>query len=93
MSKDRITDPPRRTIMGDPAVDDIGAGLIALARELWVVIDRVTVLETVLARHGIAIEEVDALQPDEALAARLDARRERLLDTLMTAMRAGPKPG
>ena len=89
MSRGRITDPPDRRILGDAAVDRLGAGVIALARELWVVIDRMTALEAVLERHGIPAAEIDALQPDERMAAQLHARREQLLDNLLAAMGAG----
>lgn len=86
MSGKRLSDPPAREILGPGNVDDLAAGLIALTRELWVVIDRMTMLERLLERHGIATADLDRLEPDEATQKRLDARRAALLDTVLGAM-------
>lgn len=86
MTAPRLSDPPARQILGVEQIDDLGAAIIALTRELWVVVDRVTMLETLLARHGIPIAELDTLQPDEATAALLATKRERLIGTMVAAL-------
>ncbi|MDB5714287.1 MAG: hypothetical protein JWO15_1684 [Sphingomonadales bacterium] len=86
MTTGRLSDPPVRQILGVEQIDDLGAALIALTRELWVVIDRMTMLETLLARHGIPVAELDVLQPDEATAALLAKRREKLIGTVVAAL-------
>lgn len=90
MSRRRPTDPPLRSFLADGATDDLARGLIALMREFWVLADRQTVLETLLESHGVTPDQIDAFQPDAAVAARLDARREAMIDRVMGAMGAGP---
>ena len=53
---------------------------LTLARELWVVKDRLLVLEAVLASEGFAglSARVDAFQPDAATRAAIDAERKRI---------------
>jgi hypothetical protein len=52
-----------------------------------VTIDRQLVLESVLAKHGLDVStEIDALEPDPVLQAKLDARRAALLDTITQAL-------
>lgn len=78
---------PERSILKPEQIDDVAQAVLAVARELWVTIDRQLVLEAVLARHGIDIAaEVDAFEPDPALQTRLDARRASLLDAITTAL-------
>lgn len=78
---------PPRTILKPDQVDDVAQALLALARELWVSIDRQTILETVLAKHGIdAASEIDAFAPDAALQAKLDQRRDRLVGAIASAL-------
>ena len=93
MSEPRLSEPAARTMLGLGQLDDVGAAVIALTREFWVAIDRMTMLEALLARHGIAIEELDTAQPDAATAALLDARRTRLLDAVLDALRGGRPDG
>ena len=77
---------PRR-FLDAGAVDHVADAVLALARELWVVADRQVVLEAILARHGIdAAAEIDALEPDAALQAALDARRDRMVRALSAAL-------
>lgn len=78
-----------RQILPDHRIDDVAEAVIALARELWVVADRQIVTEAVLAKHGIDPSEIDRMQPDEALAAKLDTRRQQIIDNLLVALRAG----
>jgi hypothetical protein len=78
---------PGRTILKPEQIDDVAQAVLAVARELWVTIDRQLVLESVLAKHGLDVStEIDALEPDPVLQAKLDARRAALLDTITQAL-------
>jgi hypothetical protein len=78
---------PERTILKPEQIDDVAQAVLAVARELWVTIDRQLVLEAVLAKRGLDVSaEVDALEPDPALQAKLDARRAALLETITQAL-------
>lgn len=78
---------PQRTILKPEQIDDIAQAVLAVARELWVTIDRQLVLEAVLAKHGLDLTaEMDALEPDAALQAKLDARRAALLGSITQAL-------
>lgn len=79
----------QRQILDGSRVDDLGEAVIALTRELWVLSDRQAVLEAVLAEAGLPIDKLDHYQPDEAMTARLAARRQALLDTVISALGAG----
>ncbi len=79
---------PARQILAPSRIDDLGEAIIALTRELWVVSDRQIVLEAVLADAGIPVDRIDRYQPDAALAAKLSARRQQLLDTILESLRA-----
>jgi len=86
MSKNRPTDPPDRQILGTDQIDNLGQALLVLTRELWVVKDRVAVLEKVLEKHGIPASEIDGFQPDEAFEADLQAQRQHLIDAVLKAL-------
>ncbi|WP_375194325.1 hypothetical protein [Sphingobium sp.] len=79
---------PERRILPDARIDDLGEAILALTREIWVLTDRQMVLEAVLDEHGIDMAKVDAYQPDEAMTRRLDAKRQRLLDTILGTLKA-----
>ncbi len=50
-------------------IDRLGQALLSLTRELWVVKDRVRILEAALVEAGtLAPDTVDRLQPDPRLA-------------------------
>jgi hypothetical protein len=68
-------------------IDRLGQALLTLTRELWVVKDRVRVLEAALAQAGVlGSDAVNQLQPDAALQAELAAERARLIDTVLAAL-------
>lgn len=78
-----------RQILDGSRVDDLGEAIIALTREIWVLSDRQAVLEAVLADAGLPVDRIDHYQPDEAMAAKLAARRQGLLDNVLSVLRAG----
>lgn len=89
-------DPSRtsaRQILGPMQIDQLGEAVIALTREVWILTDRLAVIEAVLAETGIDMAKVDRYQPDEAMAAKLDAKRKTLIGHIIAALGAGPEPG
>jgi hypothetical protein len=78
---------PPREILAQHQIDDIAMALIALTREVWVLSDRQAMLEKLLADHGIDCGEIDTMQPDEALEAELAVKRDRLLSSVIDALR------
>jgi hypothetical protein len=84
-----ISDPPPRRILETAQIDHVAEAVIGLARELWVLTDRFTIMEKVMAAHGIDLTaEIDAYTPDEGVQAELDAKRRSLMRTILTALRA-----
>jgi hypothetical protein len=77
-----------RQILPETRIDDLGEAIIALTREIWVLSDRQAVLEAVLAEQGVDVSRIDAYQPDPAMSARLDARRQQLIDNVLVALKA-----
>lgn len=78
---------PARRILADDDIDNVANAVLALAREAWVTRDRLMVLEAVLAKHGMDVTaEVEAFQPDEALQARLEQARDRMIDAVIGAL-------
>ena len=84
----RPTDPPETAILKDAQIDDVARGLLALAREVWVLTDRVMIMEALLEDRGVSSGMIDNFQPDEKLELELKKRREAMLGRLMTAMGA-----
>jgi len=85
---------PARVILTPDQVDDLGQGLLALTREVWVLTDRVRALEAVLAKHGLPVtEEIEAFEPDEKMSAELLAGGQRLVQSVLGAMGVVPLPG
>jgi uncharacterized ferritin-like protein (DUF455 family) len=86
-----LSDAPERRILKPEQIDDLGQAVLALTREVWLVTDRMLVLERVLEARGLSVTaEIDAFIPDAEFAADLEARRNRLLEAVLTALRAAP---
>jgi len=64
---------------------------LTLAQELWVVKDRLMVLEAALSAEGKSLSErVDRHQPDAAIRAAIDAERQRFIGQLLAALDSPP---
>jgi len=64
---------------------------LTLAQELWVVKDRLLVLEAALSADGQSLRElVDRHQPDAATRAAIDAERQRFIGQLLAALDSPP---
>lgn len=87
MSKLRPTDPPVRDILGPQSLDHVAQALITLTQEVWVLTDRVLVMEKLLENNGIPAGAIDAYQPDEALTLKLDAARQNLLNKIVDTLK------
>lgn len=68
-------------------IDQLGKALLTLGSELWVVKDRVRVLEAALVNAGLlSADAVNKLQPDAALQKELTTERARLIDAVLAAL-------
>jgi len=86
-----LSDPPERQILKPARLDDLGQAVLALTRELWLLTDRLAVMEKVLERRGLSLSaEIDAYVPDPEFSAELERRRNRLLQAVLDALQAGP---
>jgi hypothetical protein len=68
-------------------IDKLGQALLTLTKELWVVKDRLRVLEAALAEAGtIAPNAVETYQPDESLTELLGQERAQLIKQVLGAL-------
>ncbi|MFT4254602.1 MAG: hypothetical protein QM608_19210 [Caulobacter sp.] len=87
-----ISEPVNRRMLTADQIDDLGEAILSLTREIWVLTDRVHVLEAVLESHGVlANAEIDAFQPGPELQAQLNAKRDAIVQNLLRALRAAPE--
>lgn len=74
-------------ILGSQDVHNVGQAVPTLAAELWIMRDRMMVLEHVLGEQGMDVATlVDTHVPDATLQAKLDAERKRILKALTDAL-------
>jgi hypothetical protein len=68
-------------------IDKLGQALLTLTKELWVVKDRLRVLEAALTEAGaIAPDATETYQPDEALNELLGKERAQLIEQVLGAL-------
>lgn len=68
-------------------IDDLGKGVLHLARELWVVKDRQRILERILTEKGIDVENIiDTYQPDDALEKHLAEERDAFAQSFLAKL-------
>ncbi len=83
-----LSDPPRRRILGAERLDDVAEAVLALTREVWLLTDRLVVMEKVMAANGVDLTaQIDAYEPDEACREELEAKRTRLLGAVLAALK------
>lgn len=83
-----------RQILHPKDIDDLGEAILSLAREMWVLTDRLLVMEQVLIEEGIDIRgKIDAYKPDPEFAADLSVRRKRLIGELLRTLKTGIPEG
>jgi hypothetical protein len=79
--------PPPAPYLNDRSVDDLARMVTALLSELWIVRDRMAILEDALTKKRVLAEgEIEAYAPDPALEAEL----ERLRDTMVAKVAGAP---
>lgn len=78
---------PRQEILSAVDVDGLGQAVLTLCHELWIIRDRMAILEAVLSRHGIdAAAEIEAHEPDAALKERLREDGRALIARVVGAL-------
>lgn len=79
-----MTGKPRDRFFDAPYVDELLRMNTELLAELWIVKDRLMVLEHLVAQKvGLSSDEIDRFVPTGDLAVRLDREREALLKKVM----------
>lgn len=68
-------------------IEDLAQGFVSLTSELWIVKDRMAVLEQVLDRHGIpAPSAVESFAPAGEFKSKLDAERRAWAQRMIAAL-------
>lgn len=82
---------PSRVTLTQQDVAGLGQAVMALTQELWIVKDRMRVMEAVLADRGIDImDDIDRYQPGEALQKELNESGKNLVSNIVEAL--APQP-
>jgi hypothetical protein len=76
-------------------VEDLAQGYVSMAAELWIVKDRMAVLEHLLEKHGLTTAAIDSLEPSGEFKQQLDAARREFAQRAVAALfpRGLPKVG
>lgn len=75
---------PTQQYLDERDVDEIARHNTQLIAELWIVKDRLTVLESLLVKKGLLNEnEIDSVTPDGALAAALEHDRDSYIKKVL----------
>ncbi|WP_446831781.1 hypothetical protein [Candidatus Foliamicus sp.] len=78
---------PDRPTLAPEDIAGVGQAVLTLTHELYILIDRLAALETVLERHGLNVrEEIEALRPDAGQQERLNARGRALVARISNAL-------
>jgi hypothetical protein len=86
-----ISEPVGRRILSVDQLDDLGEAIIALTREVYVLTDRLTVLEAVLETHKIpVVEAIERFEMTPDLQAKLNTKRDAIIHAVLRAMRSEP---
>ena len=80
-------EPGRREILSVAQLDNVADAVLNLAGELWALTDRLCILEAVLRGHGLDVTtEIERFRPDAVLEGELDAKRDRLIASIVRAL-------
>jgi len=80
-------DSKARRILTVDQLDALGEAILALTSEVWILTDRQMVLEEVLKSTGLDVTAaVDMFVPSAEFEKRLDAKRDKLIASIMTAL-------
>lgn len=75
----------KRKALTPDQLDTLGFALMEMAKELWIVKDRQIVTEALLKERNL-LGDLDAYQPSAAIAAKLEAERQRYLNSLAAVL-------
>ncbi len=76
-----------RHILTVDQLDSLGEAILALTSEVWILTDRLMVLEEVLKSTGIDVAAaVETFVPPPAFEKRLDSRRDQLIAAVLSAL-------
>jgi len=74
------------TYLATDNIDDLGRMLLALLSEVWVMRDRMAVMEELLAsKVGLTTDDIDNYVPTPEFAAKLEALRQRVVTGVVGA--------
>ena len=75
------------TILRDADIDGVGQAVLSLTRELWVLKDRMFVLEDILEKNGINVSEaIETYQPDADMESKLASEGAALVKRVLDSM-------
>lgn len=78
---------PGRKVLEEADTSQLGMALMTITNELWVLSDRVRVLEAVLESKGMDVHrEIENFQPDESLQKELDEKGQALVARVLAAL-------
>lgn len=67
-------------------IDDLGRMVVALLSEVWIMRDRMAVMEELLAQKtGLTSGEIDDFVPSVEVAARIETLRDRMVASVVGA--------
>lgn len=82
----RTTEKPKTPNLSSQEMDALGRTQTELLSELWILRDRVLVLEQLLTQAGILSEnQIDHYDPPDEMTAKLDADRDALVARVIGA--------
>ena len=78
---------PNRVTLTDADVASLGQAVLTLTQELWVITDRMHVMEAVLAKHGLDIsDEITNHKPDNILSDKLQKDGVALIARVLSSL-------
>lgn len=81
---------PDRETLADSDVGSLGLAILTLTREIWVLTDRMHVMEAVLSKHNLDIrEDIKRFQPDENMTSELRQESAALTKRILNALSKG----
>lgn len=83
----------RPAFFEEPGLDQLVSMVLELAAEVWVVRQRLEVIEAVAAQHGLPFgEEADRHVPSAAQDAQWAAARQQLFENMFRSLRMAHRP-
>jgi hypothetical protein len=80
--------------LNEANIDDLGRMVTALLSELWIVRDRMAVLEELLAEHEVLkADEIDRYVPSQDVSNRIERLRDRMVANVIGAPLAASQRG